>query len=314
MRAAFSVAAVSLVLAPGCAADAPLDSGAADDGRFPAPPDGGLQIVTPTLEIPPFTERQYCYFGTYDGPDVGLHATEGFQAEYGHHVVVLGTNYTTDEYADGELIDCTEEGDFDMLRMEPLFIRGEYDPAYPTGSALPEGMAIELKSGQRWVVQAHYINAGDQALQVQDAINIALIDAGEVTTWASTLAHSNITFDLPAGQAASVEIDCEFDEALELLNISGHMHQLGTRFHVEHIRGDSRQAVYAVPEWEADFRDDAPLVDWQGDSFSLLPGDRFVTTCEWFNATEADVGFPQEMCATVGVVYPRREALTCVTF
>lgn len=300
-----------LLLLLACAADPAGDTAGLDPGPFPAPPEDGLQIVTPELEIPAYSERQYCFFGTYTGPDVGLHATQGFQQEYGHHVLLMGTNYSAEDFPDGELIDCTDEDSFDMLRVEPMLIQGSYDSDF-AGSSLPPGMAIEMESGQRWVLQAHYVNASAQDLLVQDAVNLAFIAADQVETWAATFAHSTIGFDLPPGQETSVTVACEFDEELSVMNLSGHLHERGRSHRLEHTRGGDIAVLYDVPDWQADYRDDPPVEDFGGVPYPVLPGDLFTTTCTWFNDTEAELGFPEEMCATAGVVFPRREGLTCV--
>lgn len=301
------------LLTLGCAAEPSAtldDTGAA--ALFPPPPDGGVQLVTPELEIPAYSERQLCYFGTWDGPDVGLHASEGFQEEGGHHVTLLGTNYTVEEYPDGALVDCTDEEQFDMLRMDPLFIQGSYDPAYAGGASLPVGMAIELRSGQRWVVQAHYINTTGEALLVRDAMNLALTPADEVETWAATYAHSTLSLSVPPGEAASTVIDCTFDAPYSLLNVSGHMHEHGTAFRAVHGRAGVEQVLYEVPSWTPAYRDEAPMTDFGAAPYEIQAGDTLTTTCTWFNGGEVELRFPEEMCATVGVLYPRREALTCV--
>lgn len=280
---------------------------------FPEAPEGGLQLISEELTIPPYTEKQYCLFGTYDGPDVGLHASEGFQAEFGHHVVMLGTNITTSEHSDGELIDCTGENDFDMLRTEPLFIQGAYDPQHPD-SSLPEGMAIKMAQGTRYILQSHYINPTDTPLLVQDAINLALLQEDEVDVWAATYAHSTININLAPGEEKSTVIECTFDEELSLLNLSGHMHEHGTAFSVDAVIGGVESRLYDIPEWTPEMRDDVTLLDFGVEGLQVSPGDVFTTTCSWHNTSDETIQFPAEMCATVGVAWPRESALTCLSF
>lgn len=305
-------AALLLVLLA-CTDDPGADTAGAEDA-FPDPPEGGMQLITPELEIPPYTEKEYCWFGTYEGATVGLHASQGFQAEGGHHVLMLGTNYLPEEHPDGELIDCTEKDSIDMLRMEPLFIQGSYDPAYAEAASLPPGMAIELKQDQRWIVQTHYINTTGETLLARDALNMAFLEEEEVETWAATLAHSTIGIDLPPGQETSVTVDCEIEEELHLLNISGHMHEHGTSFSAVLQRDGVSETLYEVPQWTAEYRDDAPMTDFGADPLALHVGDRLLTTCTWFNDSETALGFPAEMCATTGVAWPLRSASTCVEF
>ena len=283
---------------------------------LPPPPEGGLQLVSAELEIPPYTEQQYCLFGTYEGEDIGLHASEEFQAASGHHVVMLGTNFTTSEHPDGEMIDCTGENDIDMLRAEPLFIQGAYDDRYPSAASLPEGMAIKLAHGARYILQSHHINTTGTPILVQDAINLILTPAEEVDTWAATYAHSSINISIAPGESKTLTITCEFEEELSLLNLMGHMHEHGTAFSVDAVIDGASSQLYDVPDWLPEFRDDGDLIllDFGDEPLQVQPGDTFTTTCSWHNSTDHTLQFPEEMCATVGVAYPRESALTCLGF
>lgn len=35
-------------------------------GDFPAPPDGGIQFLTPDMTIDAYTEKLWCFFDTYE--------------------------------------------------------------------------------------------------------------------------------------------------------------------------------------------------------------------------------------------------------
>ena len=36
------------------------------------------------------------------------------------------------------------------------------------------------------------------------------------------------------------------------------------------------------------------------------------TTCHWFNTTQQDLGFPEEMCSAKGIAAPMSEPVFCV--
>ena len=54
--------------------------------------------------------------------------------------------------------------------------------------SLPEGMAMRLPAGQRWSADVHYINTTEQTVLVNNAFNLGLIPANEVTRWISSRA------------------------------------------------------------------------------------------------------------------------------
>ena len=43
----------------------------------------------------------------------------------------------------------------------------------------------------------------------------------------------------------------------------------------------------------------------------MSQGDVVRTTCNWFNDTEEPLEFPQEMCDSVGLVYPQLTPVIC---
>jgi len=310
-------ALLSLFACSGPDADTSSGGGVIDlrPSSFPAPPAGGLQFLSGEMEIPPYSEAQFCLMGTYEGPDVGVTSMATYQPDFGHHVVVLGTSYTTSEVPDGELFDCTAVESLDMLRTEPLFVPGgEDDGEGGSVVTLPEGMGVLMESGQRYILQSHYINTGPDTLLVQDAVNYGLLQEDEVTTWAATVAHSRVGMSLPPGQETTVAIDCEWEEPLSLFQLGSHMHEWGTSFSVDWAHAGGTERVYDIPDWDPEYRDDPIILDLAGDPIEVQPGDVFTTTCAWYNDTDEALEFPQEMCASFGMVFPKRDPITCWDF
>ena len=135
------------------AVDARLEEGT----DYPAPGADDVLWYTPELVIQPGEDILYCLFGTYTGDDIGIHAFDTYQSEIGHHIVLLGTSASELDFADGEVIDCTATNSLPMADLEPLIL--------PTGGSvgvggttLPDGYAVKLRHGQRWVIQGHWLN------------------------------------------------------------------------------------------------------------------------------------------------------------
>ena len=148
---------MSVLLLLACVGDEPT---AYTDLRhdWPDPPANGVQYKMPELEIPPYTDLMACYFGTYQGEDIGIDTVETFQDDaYGHHVILLGTSADPVEHPDGSVIDCSSEEQLDMEDLSPLFIpAGAGDEGSGLGDMdLPDGMAIKYKTGARWILQSH---------------------------------------------------------------------------------------------------------------------------------------------------------------
>lgn len=279
---------------------------------WPEPPVGGVQYQMPDLEIPAYTDLMACYFGTYEGEDIGIDWVETLQdSDYGHHVILLGTSADPVEYPDGAVIDCSSEDQLDMDDLSPLFI-----PASGEGELghmdLPDGMAIKFKTGARWILQSHYINPTDTAFLTSDAVNVGFVAADDVETWVAPFVNNVMAVDLPAGEETTTSMECEFDKEVSVLFLLGHMHEWGSYFRLDWMHADgTEEMIYEVPEWRVDYRDDPPVTTYDLDAFTIQPGDRFRTTCTWDNDSDEDLGFPGEMCTATGLVYPQTVPLMC---
>lgn len=266
---------------------------------------GGEFWQGPDVLIEPLAEVQYCAFGTYTGPDIGIHSFQSFQASVGHHLILLGTNASTVDYPDGAVVDCTKTNQM-MTTFEPLI------NAEPTGAGssfieLPEGMAVKLKNGQRWVVQAHYLNTTENRYRVQDVMDIGFMPLEDVTTPAAAFALTRTDLSLPAGEATHLDFDCAFPTDYTVLYLTGHMHEFGKVFSF----AKDGEEVYTIDAWETSFRDQPPLKKFADGEFTFPANSVLNTSCDWFNDSDEALEFPAEMCATYGMLYPSLTPVVC---
>lgn len=282
----------------------------------PAPPEGGLQLVTPDYVIEPYTEIALCWFSTYVGPTAGVHAQWSFQSQYGHHVALDATNTGAYEHADGDVVECTGEDALQVATLVPLLVGGTgatYGPEGPEGElVLPQGMAVELEQGQRIIVQSHYLNSTDAPILVNDAINLELVDPSEVATWTAPFVHSATALSIGEGPQA-LEFDCAWQGDVDLLFLAGHMHESGTSFETALTRADTGQteSLYRVADWDPAYREAPPVNEYAKGGMRVHAGDAFTTRCAWDNDSGGVLGFPEEMCLTFGMAYPARQPIVC---
>lgn len=321
MRALFTPAALVVFFLAGC------HRGDTDDSRgdgldaldlrreFPAAPENGLQYLSPDLVIPAYTEKEFCTFFTYEGPTMGMDFQGMYQSEYGHHATLNGTNADPEEYPDGAVMDCTEPDSLPMTNLDPLFIGGtavEFSVGdHDAELGLPDGMAVRLPEGQRVILQSHYVNTSPDDILVADAVNVGLVPEDEVETWVGAFVHTNTTFSLPPGESTTITVECTWEDELNLLFLTGHLHEWGSAIKVEHIRGDVTETVYDVPAWDPLYRDAPPYNVYDEGEYTVQPGDVFRTTCTWFNDLDQALDFPSEMCATAMMAYPSKVPLVC---
>lgn len=299
--------------------DAPIDAvdvtiSDADLGELT---DADIVLTGADALIEPGQDVMICLFGTYTGGDVGLHEIHTYQGAGGHHFQLMGTSTPAVDVPDGTVVDCTgENGGFQMASLEPLGL-----PNYGTVNGvlsdlampLPDGMAVELESGQRYVLQSHYLNTTQDTLHIGDKVVLHTLPTESVETWAAPLIFNRDDFSIPAGGSASVSFDCTIDADKEwnLLYMLGHMHEWGTAFQVDSMAGETATPVYSIPEWDPVYRDAPVILNFTDTVEPLVPGSVYRTSCSWFNDTDEAIGFPHEMCDTVSLVYPQKTTVIC---
>ncbi len=305
------------------AACAPTDDGAAGtdsavdatDLRFALPEVGedDLGWVTDEMVVPAYTEMQTCFVDTYTGPDIGAQAISTYQADgFGHHLLFWTGEVDPLVYPDGSSFDCLDPST--MSGWLPLFI---VSPDRSEGGAviasadLPDGFATLLRSGTRLILQSHYLNPTADALRVQDAVVFQTVPEADVQTWAAAWGHGITDMPLPAGEETTYSFDCDWSEDVHILNIFGHMHEHGTALSVDHHSAGSTTRIYDIPVWDPEYRDTPPVEQPAMPGLPVKAGDRFTTSCSFFNTKDAELDYPYEMCASTGMMYPSRVPVFC---
>ena len=276
--------------------------------------EGWFAFYSPDYVVPAYTDQTMCYFDTYDGPDVAVPWAAFYQnMEFGHHVVLMSSLAEEEDWPDGTIADCTDTNADIMIDSRPfLFAGGDSTDLENPEMSLPDGMAIKLKSGTRFVIQSHHINYTDTPIRVNDVVFLEQAALETVDTFAAPWVHTSTDFIVPAGESMSLDVTCTFDQDVHLLSLLGHLHEWGASYRVVHNRLDgSSETIYDLPTWDVVFRDSPPTNTYAPGEMPVLAGESFTTTCAWNNDTSAPLAFPIEMCATVGFAYPLTVAIVC---
>jgi hypothetical protein len=176
---------------------------------------------------------------------------------------------------------------------------------------LPEGVAFKLHSGQRWVMDLHYVNTTDQTILVNAAVNLGTLAPEQVTQWAGPLQFDAGELEVLPGQETSVQFTCPFDQDATIYTLMGHMHDHGTSYTIDLEQSGESSRLYDVADWGPTFREYPRISSWRDGSLQVKVGDGLTTTCTWYNDTDSTLAFPYEMCTTVGVIYPLEEPKSC---
>jgi len=204
----------------GCAGRAPL---APADGGAHAITDDGHGTYTITLAhfvVAPGQERYACqdFANPFGGAPAAIHQFASHMTPGSHHLLV----FYKPGASDGALADCSG------LEFAP----GPYGSQRPDDAIVyPEGVAAIVAPTDGFRVQAHYLNASTQPLDVTVEIRLSRIDDAAVRDRAAVLFFSNGAIDVPAGQSGVVaQKTCTLPFAVNLLQATGHMHQHGRSF------------------------------------------------------------------------------------
>lgn len=275
----------------------------------PDPPEGGLQIVTPEMVIAPYSDQMSCFFGTYTGPDVGVNFYQWFQnTDFGHHMMFFDASYAGD-IPDGEVVDCTDPND--TMDMRPLLSGNELLGEVSGRMVLEEGLAIRLVSGQRYVIQSHYLNTSGRELLVRDSVNLGFVPVDEVVNWVGSWSFNHSRFLLPPGEESRLNFSCPWPQSATVLSMMGHMHSWGTSIRVTHEHDGVSEEIYALPEWNPAWQNQPRLVSFADGELVPSAGDTFTVTCDFFNTTDETLEFPAEMCVTAGLAWPVNDPIQC---
>lgn len=284
---------VSLALA-GCSEDD--GSGQPEKLRadIPDPGPGGVQMISPAFEIPPGEEVFMCMRLAYSPDrDLYINSSNIYQSHNGHHTLVFYSNNSAG--VDPEPHPC--DG-IDMTDVR-IVTTGAANGA---GLPMPEGVALKVPKGAEIWIQSHYINASDEVREVQDVINVETIPVEEVVDVASTFAHVDLTFVLPANQRSTRTMECSPPHEMTVPWLLPHMHEWGESFKIEIIRDGEVFYKHEGP-WFDGARNDFPVHTLET-PMTIGPNDTIRTTCNWNNTLSENLLWPKEMCVTFFPFYP----------
>ncbi len=265
-----------------------------------APAEGeGVQLVMSEWTVPSGTELMWCWVADWvPDRDYFVNSFESFQAGVGgHHLVALGATVPFDA---GYSFDCTNVES--MSALEPLVL-----PGSDSSSQVPEGMGVRVNAGAQVIIQSHYINYTNEDMLVRDVVHLGFTPEGEDVTELSYIILNHGALDLPPGDA-EVSVSCSLPslgDSYFVTTLFGHMHELGTAMSIALDAGEGPETLYAIDDWEVEFRDLPPLAEWSVDApLELRPGDDLSVDCSYANSTGGSVTFPEEMCTAVALYHP----------
>jgi hypothetical protein len=300
----------------GCSQDADHEAPpapSAADALLAAPPPGqGVQYAM-TTAIEPGAEVEHCRF--VQAPPAGLlvnHDAVRFTAG-SHHVLLYETPYDgiPTVTRDGtpvdtrDVFDCSAgaTNDWDVTKL----IAGSQNGQGQSMLEFPEGIALRVRPSTVLLINAHYINTGDEPIQPELRINLYTVAERDLRAEGDLLFFYNPFIRAEVGERSRARMRCPIDHDITLTNAQSHMHARGAGY-AAMIEGS--EAFYTGDRWQ-----DVPVRSFD-EGLQVRAGQRLDYYCEYENTGDSDVyqglRTSDEMCMLIGSYYPAYPALsTC---
>lgn len=279
---------------------------AADDGAEvlagfspPAPGANEVQYLSPiTRDIQPGEDRIDCaYLDARIASDSDIGRLAGYNSPGNHHVLL----YTTSQPQAPNTHACTES---EMLYLSLLGGTGG-DGAVSPESTLPSGLVRRVRGGQQIVIQTHWINTSDEPMDGQAAVNVRYEPVSPDKTPTDLMTIMNTQLELAPGMNHA-EVDCTMKDSLNIWELAGHLHELGT-----HITVAYNGKTLIDEGWKAEETFNPKFVDLTAAPMKTQPGDKIHIECDWMNPGTETVRYPTEMCGAIAYYYPVTTQLIC---
>lgn len=270
----------------------------------PAPGPTDLRMFAPLVEVKPGADITWCdYVANPFDHEVDVVQSRGYQSKFGHHAILM--DVPGSESRLGQSHECT---DADMTNAR--FLAGGSDAA--AQFKIPEGVGFRIKPGAVLMVQTHWINTTDQSATGQTIFDINAKDPTPSRQRAQLFAAFTTKVSLPPRSNSKAQAVCNIKQDMKLFALGGHAHEWGSnvRLHVER-KNKVAETLYDKP-WEPTFQADPPLNYYDiAAPLELHAGDVLTVDCDYKNTTDAEIGFPREMCVGVAFFFPGTADIQC---
>jgi hypothetical protein len=271
----------------------------------PPPAGQGVQFKMVT-ELAAGTEGEHCMFVRGPADGMFVNHDEVRYSEGSHHVLIYETTYDAipTEKVDGTKVDtsgvfdCTD-GATNGWSITKL-VAGSQNADGASMLSLPEGVAMKVRPNAVLLMNAHYVNATNAALEPEVRVNMYTIPEAEVKTEGDILFLYNPFIYIGPNGEGRAHMQCPIHSDITIQTVQSHMHARGTGYEAG-IRGEAAP-FYTNTKWEG-----VPVKDF-GAGLQVKAGSFFDYHCDYKNAGTKEIfqgpRSTDEMCMLIGSYYP----------
>jgi hypothetical protein len=280
--------------APSDSVTAETASAAPNAFEPPAVQDGYTRITAPVMtNLEPGADITACqYVQAALDHDIDVLDVTGYQSLGGHHSVAYAT---TMDVPLGTSRPCNDDDN-----LAAGFLGGTGGEA-SGGVKLPPGVAFRLPKGNGIMLNTHFLNTTDHAIDGHSAVDFKFVEVADRTI-ASLFTTGNMQFKVGAHAPGDASADCSVPRDMQFILFTNHMHDQGTYAKTELVHADgSVELVHEDPTWRYEMQFNPDYSAWALDKpLAVAKGETFRTQCNWQNTTDGPLAFPREMCFGVG--------------
>lgn len=270
--------------------------GGGDDGLDPDATE--LTFETGEFEVPVGDSFTCFYTDSFSPRELSVYAATGTQGLGGHHIIA----YYADEPRPVGYHPCTDE---EMTNLHQLAGAAGAEGGEPV-LGLRDNLALRVPEGKQFVMQAHYINATDAPMRVNDSVTLMLMKPEDVRAYVNYFVTNDDSFEIPATSNYSHTTYCTTQRDLDVVLTLGHMHEDGRQYNLDIVDGsDTVMSSLRDDSWQPSFTSHPPTTYYPADAPLHIPaGTRLRQRCEWDNTADRTVIFPREMCLSFMYYFP----------
>ncbi len=304
----------ALALAPACGDDNSSagnpDAGSADSGTPPLlepPPAGqGVQFSMRT-RLEAGVEAEHCKFVKAPANEMWVNRDEVRYGGGSHHFLLYATAYTEipTKKEDGTPVDTSgvfdcSEGATNGWKITKLIGGSQNGTSGDSLLRFPPGVAIPVPAGAVLLMNAHYINSTDGALEPDVYINLWTIPKADVQQEGDILFLYNPLIKVPAQGTGRARWRCPVHKDITVANVQSHMHRRGVGYSANVV--GQADPFYTSAGWE-----NVPVKRFEP-GMVLHAGETLDYHCDYMNPENREVfqgpRSTDEMCMLIGSYYP----------
>jgi hypothetical protein len=252
------------------------------------------------VDLPAGSEIHRCKFVTTPAAETFTSGASHVYSLGSHHMLLFRTDLTTIPAELAGVHDCYEAAASIMSHVRGVV----YGAQMPTGEVhYPAGVGLPFKPSEVLLLQAHYINASDQARTARVDVKLLTTDPATVTERAGTLFFYDPFIVVPPNGPARASMSCSVRNDVRLLTVTSHMHRrgVGYRAFLDSAAGPASAPFYTTDSWDHPSQLTAAL--------DVAAGSTIRFECDYMNEEPRELIQGQsaennEMCMFTGVYYP----------